>query len=245
MDRESRKLSEKYDFYSVLGISPDATPDEIKKAYRKLALRYHPDRNPDNPDAEVRFKEICTAFEILSDPKEKLVYDRLRLDTAGIILDPVLRQGYGSGHAKNRTTTSKQGKRQASPPVKERFLHPHHGTARKRAEGLFRSGQKTNDIFAYLLNEFKRTVGKEATGVEKMQLQEMVKNMAREKIEIFLSLEGGEALIKVRLAREQDADMDKVEKGLRIVLNKMLDILPASEHSGYIDRLSKILQSAS
>lgn len=63
------------DFYSTLGIFRDATEDEIKKAYRKLAMEYHPDRNK-APDAEARFKEIAEAYEVLRDPQKRAAYDR-------------------------------------------------------------------------------------------------------------------------------------------------------------------------
>jgi molecular chaperone DnaJ len=63
------------DYYKILGVSSSATPEEIKKAYRILALKWHPDRNPGDPKAEERFKELAGAYEILSDPEKRREYD--------------------------------------------------------------------------------------------------------------------------------------------------------------------------
>ncbi len=65
------------DYYNVLGVKKNATPDELKKAFRKLALAYHPDRNPDDLDADARFREIVEAWEVLGDPEERIKFDRL------------------------------------------------------------------------------------------------------------------------------------------------------------------------
>ena len=69
-------MSEKRDYYEVLGVSKGASEGEIKKAYRKLALKYHPDKNPDNAEAEDKFKEAAEAYEVLSDPEKKSRYDQ-------------------------------------------------------------------------------------------------------------------------------------------------------------------------
>ena len=66
----------KRDYYDVLGIGRDADEQDIKRAYRKLAMKYHPDRNPDNKDAEEKFKEVNEAYEILSSPEKKRRYDQ-------------------------------------------------------------------------------------------------------------------------------------------------------------------------
>src|SRR6186997_1628328 len=66
----------KRDYYEVLGVSKGAPVDEIKKAYRKVAMQYHPDRNPGDKTAEEKFKEAAEAYEILSDADKKAQYDR-------------------------------------------------------------------------------------------------------------------------------------------------------------------------
>ena len=65
----------KRDYYEVLGVSRSASAEELKRAYRKLALQFHPDRNPNDPQSEARFKEINEAYEVLSDQSKRQRYD--------------------------------------------------------------------------------------------------------------------------------------------------------------------------
>lgn len=69
-------VAEKRDYYEVLGVTREAAPDEIKRAFRKAAMKYHPDRSSDDPSADAKFKEASEAYEVLSDPERRSRYDR-------------------------------------------------------------------------------------------------------------------------------------------------------------------------
>ncbi|HAJ71442.1 MAG TPA: molecular chaperone DnaJ [Methylophilaceae bacterium] len=86
-------MAAKKDYYEVLGVNKDASEEEIKKAYRKLAMKHHPDRNPDNPKAEEQFKEAKEAYEMLSDEQKRAAYDQY--GHAGV--DPSMGAGAGAG----------------------------------------------------------------------------------------------------------------------------------------------------
>jgi len=87
-------MSTKRDYYEILGVGKSATPEEIKKAYRKVAIQFHPDKNPDNKEAEEKFKEAAEAYEVLSDTDKRVKYDRFGHARSG-------NGGYGPGHEMN------------------------------------------------------------------------------------------------------------------------------------------------
>src|SRR5450756_2115652 len=69
-------MAERRDYYEILGVGREAANGELKSSYRKLALRFHPDRNPDDPEAAEKFKEASEAYAVLSDPEKRALYDR-------------------------------------------------------------------------------------------------------------------------------------------------------------------------
>lgn len=81
------------DYYEILSIQKDATQDEIKKAYRTLAKKYHPDLNPNDSEAEQKFKDVNEAYEVLSDPEKRQRYDRF--GHAGVNQQGGAHQGFG------------------------------------------------------------------------------------------------------------------------------------------------------
>lgn len=76
-------MANKRDYYEVLGVDKNATEDEIKKAYRKIAIKYHPDRNPGDKEAEEKFKEAAEAYDVLHDPQKRQQYDQFGFDAPG------------------------------------------------------------------------------------------------------------------------------------------------------------------
>ena len=88
-------MADKRDYYEVLGVGKTATADEIKSAYRKLAMKYHPDRNPGDKAAEEKFKEAAEAYDVLHDPEKRQRYDQF--GHAGLGGGPGGSGGYGAG----------------------------------------------------------------------------------------------------------------------------------------------------
>src|SRR5271169_3658 len=89
----------KRDFYEILGVAKNATEEEIKKSYRKLAMKHHPDRNPEDKGAEEKFKEAKEAYEMLSDAQKRAAYDRF--GHAGVDPNAAAGGGFGGGQGFN------------------------------------------------------------------------------------------------------------------------------------------------
>src|SRR5512142_3091731 len=99
-------MAQTKDYYAVLGVPASATQDEIKKQYRKLAAKHHPDKNPNDPKAAERFKEISEAYQVLGDAEKRKQYDQMRqLGAFG---------GFGGGAQAGRRADFPRGERSAS-----------------------------------------------------------------------------------------------------------------------------------
>ena len=120
-------MADKRDYYEVLGAKKDATEKELKKLYRKLAMQYHPDRNPDNPEAEAKFKEAAEAYDVLSNAEKRARYDRFGhagMSGAGFgSTDDIFSSfgdmfadlfGFGGGGGQQRRRKGRNGPRQGS-----------------------------------------------------------------------------------------------------------------------------------
>jgi len=123
------------DFYEVLGVSRKASDDEIKKAYRRLARQYHPDRNPDDKAAEEKFKEVSAAFEVLGDAKRRGLYDEFGADS--------LRSGFDPA----KTDAYRQWKRQGAPQGGMPFDFGDFQEVRVGDFGTFDFGSIFEDLF--------------------------------------------------------------------------------------------------
>jgi curved DNA-binding protein len=123
------------DLYEILGVPRTASPDELKKAYRRLAKQHHPDVNPGNKAAEEKFKEVTAAFDVLSDPKRRKLYDEFGADA--------LRTGFDE----KRAEEVRRWKRQGAPPGGMPFDFGDFATVDVGPYGAFDFGSIFGDLF--------------------------------------------------------------------------------------------------
>jgi molecular chaperone DnaJ len=122
----------KKDYYEILGLTKTATEDEIKKAYRQIAMKYHPDKNPDNSEAEEKFKEAAEAYEVLSNPDKKNNYDRFGDEKSSDFLSEFMRRSGFGGHKVRRgqdmTLTIKLTLEEIFTGTNKKFKYNRHRT---------------------------------------------------------------------------------------------------------------------
>lgn len=167
------------DFYETLGVKESATPEEIKKAYRKLAKQYHPDANPGNPQASERFKEVGEAYSVLSDAEKRKQYDQMkRLGAFGF--------GRGAG---GRGPFSRPGTGYGSPGTP--------GGGSFSFEDLSGFGGGLSDLFTSIFDRGKREPGKRSTGPSQGRNVEYVVEVSFE-----TAVRGGRVTINVPITEE-------------------------------------------
>src|SRR3954469_15897843 len=140
----------KRDYYEILGVSKGSSADEIKKAYRKVAMQFHPDRNPGDKAAEDKFKEAAEAYEVLSDEQKKAKYDRY-----GHQAFAPGSGGFGGGHATNMEDIFSQFGDIFGDDIFGSFFGGNGGGGRSRGGGRRATGQRGSNLRVKLKLNFE------------------------------------------------------------------------------------------
>ncbi|MCJ1310910.1 Type I HSP40 co-chaperone [Agyrium rufum] len=129
-------------FYDLLGVPPDATDAQLKTAYKKNALKHHPDKNPENPAAAEKFKDISKAYEVLSDPQKRSMYDQLgeaglseQNGAGGMGAEDLFSQFFGGGGGLSNLFDPERGQRSRGPPKGRTIHHVHKLTLEEMYNG--------------------------------------------------------------------------------------------------------------
>ncbi len=151
------------DFYDILGVSKDADKAQIKKAYREKARKFHPDVNPDNPEAEEKFKKASAAFEVLSDPEKRKLYDEFGLDGLREGFDPEQARRYQRWQSAGGPGGGRRVYQASSADFQDIFGDIFGGrspfdTSEFRDFGGFQGGAKGRDVTASMELDFVQAI---------------------------------------------------------------------------------------
>lgn len=200
------------DYYSILGVSNSATEDVIKKAYRKLAMQWHPDRNQNNPAAEAKFKEISEAYDTLSDPIKRKKYDALKnpLRADNYSFNDFINNQFGGAgfrgartHANARARNT-QGKTHAAPPSSE-YLDIKIITQVSLMDAAL--GKKMEVNYSRKKINYVSRVGETISFTKDEEEKEIAININLRKQYLAIKKEGDKYLAKVRVSKLGNEDM--------------------------------------
>ena len=195
-------------YYAVLDVSLQATQEEIKKAYRKLALHYHPDRNQGDRQAEQKIREVNAAYEILGDPDARKAYDRLRL---GHVEHPVARQEEESEQAPSPSIVLQRMEGTLREEARKQLFKVMMKDTNRIKKELSKIRERVIEIQGYdtFLEKVVFQCGKEGlkdlATEELIQLREHLVDIAVEMVcsEVPGAFQGSEAIEQVRLTLQQ------------------------------------------